>query len=142
MEEQVRIGQRRTQQRKAIVDFMGKVSTPLTAEEIHYNLLKGHTNINLSTVYRNLEKMEKAGLVSPVRFTIDNNTRYILSEKSHVHHLVCRCCSRAIPLDFCPLESAMDRLDKSQFIIEGHRFEIFGMCRECFEHEEPEREKP
>lgn len=141
MRKQVRIGQRRTQQRQAIMDFLEKISTPLTAEEIHHNLLENRVNLNLSTVYRNLEKMEKAGLISPVRFSFDNSTRYILSENSHVHHLVCRSCNRAIPLNFCPLESVLERFDSSQFVIEGHSFEIFGMCRNCSEHKGPEREK-
>jgi len=123
--------ERQTQQRAAITRFLTGATTPLTAEEIYRGLVGEQHRLNLSTVYRNLERMEKAGLVSTVKLAIDNCTRYILNTHRHVHHLICRGCRKAIPLDFCPLESIRSQSQDAQFVIEGHSFEVYGSCREC-----------
>ncbi len=131
MNAKYRIGQRHTPQRAAIVDYLSRMTAPLTAEEIHRELLISHPNLNLSTVYRNLEKMEEGGLVNTVRYSFDASARYLLSSKKHIHHLICRKCHRTIPLDFCPLESVQIQSQNAQFTIEGHCFEVYGSCKEC-----------
>ena len=125
------IGERQTKQRNAIITFLRDCETPVTAEEIHYNLILTFGQISPSTVYRNLEKLETAGFVSGIKHGFEGSVRYQLTGKTHVHHFICRSCKKTIPLKVCPLEDFEAQAHSEQFTVEGHSFEIWGSCREC-----------
>ncbi|MDG5814220.1 Fur family transcriptional regulator [Chitinispirillales bacterium ANBcel5] len=125
------IGERRTKQRKAIIAYLRYAMKPLTAEEVFDGLCREFDNLSLSTVYRNLKKLQRSGFISAVKRQFENSTRYTLSDSSHVHHFVCRHCMKTIPLNFCPLEAIKEKVDEDAFKIEGHSFELYGSCVDC-----------
>ena len=55
-----------------------------------------------------------------------------LNRLEHKHHIVCVGCKRIFTMDGCPFEEYEKKIQKKLgFDVTGHRFEIFGYCREC-----------
>ncbi|TDA68348.1 MAG: transcriptional repressor [Clostridia bacterium] len=86
---------RRTPQRQAILSVLAKGrGQHLTALEILKASREIHPEIGLATVYRNLEFLERAGVVARLHGD-DGLRRYELSptcRRGQHHHLVCLGC--------------------------------------------------
>lgn len=88
-------------------------------------------DLGLVTVYRTLARLHDAGLVEEVES--GGTARYGLAEHHH-DHIVCERCGSLEPLDSCllaPLEGI--RLPGSDFLVTGHRLDLYGLCRTCQE---------
>lgn len=128
------IGQRYTSNRRAIVDTLGKGSNPQTIPGI----LKANTSLALSSLYRNLAVLEKAGVVHRI-VTTDEFSHYELTEDltSHHHHLICVSCGRVEDFTASPnleqsAETALQKAAaKAGFSIRSHRLDVLGICRDC-----------
>ena len=124
-------GCKNTRGRKAVVEALERAKTPLSAEEIYFNIKESGTSINLSTVYRNLELMEKSGFIDKTVMN-DNKSRFELIGDEHRHHLICTDCSRMVPIDTCPLvEYEKDIKRETEFDITGHQLILYGICPDC-----------
>ena len=85
---------RLTPQRSAVLDVLiANSDDHLSAEEIYNHTKELHSEIGLATVYRNLELLEKLGIVHRFDYG-DGQSRYELrlgSEHEHYHHhLICK----------------------------------------------------
>jgi Fur family transcriptional regulator, ferric uptake regulator len=127
-------GQRYTGQRRRLVEILAGAGHPLAIADI----LRGHPDLALSSVYRNLVDLEQAGLVRRV-LADDEHGRYELAEAltGHHHHLICQGCGRVrdLPLP-AAFERALDRtLDREArhagFAEVGHRLDLIGLCADC-----------
>ncbi len=91
---------RQTPVHTTILKILSKNKLPLSAFDI---LAKLHTKklpVNKTTVYRQLDLLEKEGLINAVRLS-DRSVRYELAEeKYHYHHLVCVKCNDIADVDF------------------------------------------
>jgi Fur family transcriptional regulator, ferric uptake regulator len=104
----------------------------LSAAEIH-RLLEGRgARMALSTVYRNLEHLQKKGEIT-ARAEADGETRYMPCEpQRHHHHAICRRCGRVVDVDCRAVEQFAESLRKiNGFELDGHAMEFFGRCRSC-----------
>jgi Fur family peroxide stress response transcriptional regulator len=86
-------------------------------------------DLGLVTVYRTLARLHAAGLVEQV----DTNgiAYYGLADRHH-DHAVCQRCGAVEPMSTCllgPLDGM--RLGGSDFLVTGHRLDLFGLCRRC-----------
>jgi len=124
-------GCKNTKSRRAVLNIMEKADTALSAEEIFILIKESGKSINLSTVYRTLELMEKMGLA--VKTVMDDGkSRYSLTGNGHKHHLICTGCHKLVEIDSCPLETLeKDVMKETSFDITGHKLEIYGLCPEC-----------
>ncbi|NYG59791.1 Fur family ferric uptake transcriptional regulator [Nocardioides daedukensis] len=123
-------GKRLTAQRELIlraVDHLGH-GTP---DEIHAEVHKHSTAVNLSTVYRNLEVLEELGLVRHTHLSDRAPTYHSVTDHEHFH-MVCRNCEKVTSLDPAMLSDFVARLR------EEHGFEpdighlaVFGHCLDC-----------
>jgi len=87
------------------------------------------SNLGLVTVYRTLARLHAAGLVEQVDA---NGTAYFGLADRHHDHVICQRCGAVEPMEACllgPLEGV--RLAGSDFLITGHRLDLFGLCRNC-----------
>lgn len=124
-------GCRSTKSRKAIISVLENADVPLSAEDIFFRLKESGTSANLSTVYRNLELLERKGLVDKTILN-DSKARFEVTGDGHRHHLICTGCHKMISIDFCPLEFLQkDVGKKTKFDITGHKLELYGICPEC-----------
>ena len=127
-------GQRYTSGRRALVEVLVDAGRPLTAAEVVVE-----ADLSQSSAYRNLAVLEAAGVVHRISGT-DEFARFELAEDltdHHHHHLVCTECG-AISDFTVPdhLEAAIDALaagvaERSGFVVERHRLDLFGRCASC-----------
>ena len=118
---------RATPKRVALLSALQSARSPRTAEELHKAVKS-----DLVTIYRNLQSLVGAGIVSEVRFK-DSSVRYELAHGHH-HHIVCTGCGAVEELDGCdnsPLESQALRASERFSRIEEHALEFFGVCKSC-----------
>lgn len=123
-------GLRLTPQRELVLAAVRELghSTP---EEISAHVRKTHPGINLSTVYRNLETLQKAGFVVHSHLGHGGATFHAADEASHLH-LVCSECGKVSEADLSIASefTSMLTLDYG-FKTDITHFAIHGKCAEC-----------
>ena len=125
-------GLKTTKSRKAILDTLIKSNQPMAAEQIFLALKEEQIEINLSTVYRTLESLEKKDLVTKISIMDDDRMLYEYNQLGHRHYLVCIACKRIITVQNCPLGSYEKILEnETHFNIIGHRLYLYGYCEDC-----------
>ena len=121
---------RMTKQRSIILDELRKARTHPTADEIYTRVKKRLPRISLGTVYRNLDTLSKAGIISGLEFAgepkrFDGN----LEEHCHVR---CTCCGRIADTKPIPVVDFEKRMgSETDYRITGHRIEFTGVCPRC-----------
>lgn len=121
-----------TVQRKAVLEAFLKLSKHLlTAAEVYDYIQTKSNKFNYSTVYRNLELLTEAGIIS--RINLDNGINYYeLNLEDHHHHLICLSCGIAEKTNFCPMEKIKLTIEEStDFVPIDHKLEIYGYCGRC-----------
>ena len=119
-----------TKARESILQIIQKAKLPISAEEIYKECLH-KANVNLSTIYRTLNVLEKNKiLIKQVR---QNGVAFYQENKhDHKHLLICTKCGKKITLDICPLEEILNNLSKStNFEVTSHVIEVYGLCEKC-----------
>src|SRR6266581_6329431 len=127
------LGQRLTPRRRSLLEILRSAEHPLTIHEI----LDRGSGLAMSSAYRNLTVLERAGVVNRV-ITKEDFARYELAEEltEHHHHLVCSSCG--LVRDLHPdvdaerlMNKAMHRASEQGFIPATHRLDIVGLCADC-----------
>lgn len=120
---------RMTKQRNAILNIFKAAAKPQSADMIMANLTD--KTMNLSTIYRTLEKFHDVGLIS--KSTINQTSYYYYNKKDHHHYMICLSCHKMIPVD-CHLTHFSDEVAKKHdFQLTHHDMTLYGYCRECQE---------
>lgn len=123
-------GLRLTPQRELVLAAVRELghSTP---EEISAHVRKHHPGINLSTVYRNLETLEKAGFVVHSHLGHGGATFHAAEEESHLH-LVCGTCGNVSEAELVIAADFVEKLITSHgFQTDITHFAIYGECASC-----------
>lgn len=127
-----RCGLKNTMWRRSILDYLLKRKLPVTAEEIFLELKTSKSSLSLSTVYRNLEALCSASIISKVTMMHDGKMRYIHNGSRHHHYMICKSCRTIVPFDFCPLQEFKEHITQiADFCIEDHILELYGYCTAC-----------
>jgi Fur family ferric uptake transcriptional regulator len=121
---------RMTGSRRAILDELRMNGSHPTADEIHERLRRKLPRISLATVYRNLDYLERHGLIRVVREP-GGRRRYDAAQGSH-HHLWCTSCGRVKDVRLAPdakVETLLE--DAFGYTIDGCSLSFLGTCPEC-----------
>ena len=126
-------GRRQTPARKQLMDLLQNSGTPVTAVQLIECLSAQGLAVNKTTVYRQLDFLEKQGLVSALSFL---GQRYYESGAiPHHHHFICQACGLIVDVPAKPdLAEHSVRLFssvKSSFVVLDHQVEFIGLCKEC-----------
>ena len=123
-------GYRVTPQRQLVLEAISKLDHA-TPEEIAAQVQETARGVNISTIYRTLELLDKLGLVTHTHLRHGAPTYHLASDADHVH-LVCQDCGRVTEVAPEGIRALVTALD------EGHGFEtdvthltVFGRCSEC-----------
>jgi len=116
--------------------FIENPDKMLSTEDVYNALIQQHDSINLTTVYRNLEKLVDENLI--MAFVSDDrkkSTYKFVGEQSSCNdhlHLLCTECGKVIHLD-CNFmdEIAAHISDKHDFDLKCSNSIIYGICKEC-----------
>ena len=126
--------------REVILDFLSRTSKHMSAKEIYASLYKMYPGIGLTTVYRTLDLLVRAGFIN--KFTIrGGQSRYeFKSEKKNDrhHHFLCTKCGRIIDYSDS-LDEELELVKKTEetlakkhnFKVLDHNIEFYGLCEKC-----------
>ncbi len=105
---------------------------PLTAQEIHIRLLNKSYEVDLASVYRNLQLFTKLSIIQSVEFG-DGKKRYELHEENnHHHHFVCENCGGVQDFSSQLEKKMIKNVQKDlQVTVHSHLIELSGLCRKC-----------
>ncbi|WZL73517.1 Fur family transcriptional regulator [Clostridiaceae bacterium 35-E11] len=125
-------GYKLTNQRKAILQVLFQYKNHfLSAEEIYLQVKKRCQQTNFSTIYRNLEMLEKIEMIHKTN-VYNGVFRYeLICHDAHHHHIICKSCGKTTPIDFCPLKDLYPQLQDQNFTLTDHKFELYGYCEKC-----------
>ena len=116
-----------TPQRLAVYKEIASRQDHPSAEELYERLKDKIEGISLTTVYRTLASLEKAGLVQRVP-TLKDKVRYDARVEPH-SHFVCIKCGKIVDLDLIP------EVDRGKIEELGEPVSCtlmcYGICREC-----------
>ncbi len=120
-----------TKVRTALLEILQKTSTPLSIQDILLKLKNKKLNPNKTTIYREIEFLNKFGLISGVDFG-EGKKRYE-GASSHHHHIICVSCKKVKDVH---MEKDLDKFSAKiakvvGFKPVGHSLEFFGLCSDC-----------
>ncbi len=124
-------GYRLTPQRMMVFSAIESSDNHISAEEIYSQIIAKYPSVNISTVYRTLELLERLGLVTETDLG-GGRVRYHPMAKGRHHHLVCRHCGVVIDLDESVFAGVKDVLYREYgFIADLKHLAILGSCANC-----------
>lgn len=124
---------RRTKNREVILNVLHGAVGPLAPPQIVEACHNLGRHANKTTIYRELGRMEKAGVVQKVILS-DRKQYFELTERGHHHHLVCTSCGQMqdVVLEDARLIAQAEIIGKKyDFFITTHTIEFFGLCKQC-----------
>lgn len=126
-----RSGQRYTEQRAAVFEYLRTTDCHPTADEVFLNVRDAVPGISLATVYKSLETLVGCGLATKLAYG-DGSARYDGRTDDH-HHVRCLGCGVVVDIDEHVDEREVHRLEAStaDFRVTGYRFELTGYCTTC-----------
>ena len=133
-------GYRLTSSRRIILDILHCGSKPLSVDDIYLAIKAKKENVGLTTIYRAVNGLVKAGLLRKIVSSADQ-FRYELSGGracDHHHQLVCRKCDLLTEYkDFSREEIRLiERIEKlvsekHDFEVDDHQICFMGICKQC-----------
>lgn len=122
-----------SRQRAAILSFLQSRKDHPTAELVYSSVKEEFPNISLGTVYRNLNQLAEAGMITKYSFGELGIDHFDYNTNPH-QHFVCNCCNAVI--DLPTDEKSFSFIDQEAAkgfdgLIQGHRLYFCGICRDC-----------
>ena len=123
---------RATRQRRAVLRRLAANPGFVTAQALHARLLAAGDRIGLTTVYRTLHALTRAGVLDTARDPAKGQLFRMRAAHSHQHYLICRACRRSVAVTSAAVErwaSAAGR--RHGFTDVQHVIEMTGVCAAC-----------
>jgi len=123
-------GGRATSARRLLLGVLLESPGHRSAEEIAADVQARAPEVHLSTIYRNLDELERLKVIDRTRLSHGPAT-YHLASAAH-GHLVCEQCGSMTEVPdgmFSDLASAAK--DRYGFVIDPHHFAVTGRCANC-----------
>jgi len=127
-------GLKDTVQRKVVLNTFLNTEKHVSVDDLYRLVNRAKRHVGYATVHRTMKLIAESGLAREVMFN-DGVVRFdhcYGREHKHHHHLVCTQCKKVIEFSSQALDREEQRiLSKHGFESVSHRYEIFGLCREC-----------
>ena len=105
----------------------------LTAQQVYERIRTNLPAVNPSTVYRALERLAHAGLVSVSDMGQGAAVYESIGEERH-HHLVCQDCGKVIQMEDAFFKKFFDQIQAEyHFELVTNHLILFGRCPACRE---------
>jgi Fe2+ or Zn2+ uptake regulation protein len=114
--------ERKTNQKKAIMDFLNKNTSHPTAEEVYESVKKKIPNISLGTVYRELKNLKNKRKIRAIE---GEKKRFDYNTSNHAH-FKCVGCGRVYDVIY-----DVDYKKVKGFDINYHELIFYGICKNC-----------
>lgn len=129
-------GYKLTGKRRYLFNILHTNQRFMSVKDIYQQLIKKYPSISFDTIYRNLAMFVEVGVVEQTELNGERKFRLVCEHHTqhvhHHHHFICTSCGKTTIIQGdCPIE----QIEKpSDFTITGHRFEIYGNCKECLDN--------
>lgn len=130
-------GYKQTDKREDILRLFRNDKRYISAKEVLNTLKDQYPGLSFDTIYRNLSLFAELGILEVTELEGEKKFRFTCSVNHHHHHFICLTCGKTKQIDHCPMEIISDELDG--FDIIGHKFEVYGTCKECQKNKIPLR---
>lgn len=122
-----------TKQRKVVYEILEESKEPISVQEIYNRFLQKEAKeiCAISTIYRVLATFEEKEIVTKSNIMGIDTALYSLKDGEHQHYAICVNCHKKIPLKECPFEHLSNPIEHGEFVVTGHRVELYGYCKEC-----------
>ena len=123
-------GNRVTTSRRLLIRCLVEAAGHRTAEELAAAVQEHAPDVHLSTIYRNLDELERLGVVTHSHLGHGPAT-YHLSPGGH-GHLVCEVCGATFEAPDELFDGlALAAAERFSFSIDPHHFAVLGRCAKC-----------
>lgn len=123
-------GLRLTPQRQLVLQAVYELGHA-TPDQVHAEVGKTASGVNITTIYRTLELLEELGLVTHAHLSHGAPTYHAVGEEQHAH-LVCRVCGGISEMTPSVVEPFARRLVAERgFVIDIGHLALFGLCATC-----------
>ncbi|WP_431981713.1 Fur family transcriptional regulator [Streptomyces qinglanensis] len=104
----------------------------VSARTLHAAAESAGITVGLTTVYRTLHLLERAGRVDVVRDRNGERLYRPRAEEGHRHYVVCRSCGLSRAVESEQVERwAADTATRTGFTEVDHTVELTGFCTDC-----------
>lgn len=121
-------GYKWTDKRESMLTFFESEDRYRTAKDLLDYMEKQYEGISFDTIYRNLNLFDDLEILESTELEGEKHYQISCAEHHH-HHFICRECGITQEIETCPMEDLAKELNN--FIIEDHKFEIYGLCPVC-----------
>ncbi|SHI63038.1 Fe2+ or Zn2+ uptake regulation protein [Clostridium cavendishii DSM 21758] len=119
-----------TKARLVIYDMLKQADSSITADYIYEKCKELGIDINLSTVYRNLEALELKDIIDKFDLGEGRNS-FAIKKNKHKHTLECNLCHKEIEVP-CPMQQIEEMVrNQTGFVLTEHKLVLKGVCEEC-----------
>ena len=124
--------QRNTKQREAVLANLKTSNSFRSAQQIFTDLSLSGSNVGLTTVYRNLQRLTDSGEVDLIKNDEGEALYRICNTDRHHHHIVCRNCGKTVDVSGPEFEAWVRKVaDECGFSDVTHSVDLFGICQDC-----------
>lgn len=114
-----------------MLSVLNEATAPMCASDIYAKADREGGRISLSTVYRILELFVSEGIALKSMLMGSEMAVYSINRFEHKHYAVCTSCHKIVPMANCPMEKFIPKLQDNNFLVLGHKIEMYGYCRDC-----------
>ena len=126
-----------TANRKKILEFLKEnQNRTVTVSDIDSYLKECDREVNLTTIYRYLDKLEKEGTI--LKYVAEKGSQaayqYVESEHHCDEHLHLQCvkCGQVIHLECHFMNEILEHMEKEHgFVMQCKNSIVYGTCKEC-----------
>jgi Fur family transcriptional regulator, ferric uptake regulator len=123
-------GGRATSSRRLLLEALFEASGHVSAEDLATAVQAKAPDVHISTIYRNLDELEKLGVIVHAHLGHGPAT-YHLADHAHCH-LVCEGCGTIIDVPEDLFRSLnLTTKDRFGFAIDPRHFAVLGRCERC-----------
>lgn len=124
---------RETKQKQEILQVVSGVNCHMTAEEVHQALVARDSGIGIATVYRNLNRLVEANIISRIA---DREICYYDGNSTPHYHLRCMVCNKFEDAPLAYLDLLDQSLVEKGIGVRGHSITFDWICPSCQTHDE------
>jgi Fur family ferric uptake transcriptional regulator len=140
-------GGRWTHERALLLQISCELKTHFTTEHIQHKLARRGFRMAMTTIYRNLPALEKAGIIRRTTFSEEEANGAATYEhiwgRPHHDHLLCQRCGKKTEFTYDAIEVLQDEVARKHgYKLLHHHLELIGICPVCLASEKGSGEKP
>ncbi len=129
------LGFRITPQRLAVLRILADSEGHPSAEQIFERVRTEFPTTSLATIYKTIALLKSINEVLELGFP-DGSNRYDGNKPFPHPHVICTKCRKIMDPELQSLDELKNEIiNKTGFLVQHHRLDFFGTCRECQETE-------